>query len=215
MDGQVDLDITKSQKNTVCNLFRVVAKDGSNTDSFSSTSDSNDFILEPVARSFHKRPWQQVKGPYTSQVQISNCNTQQCTVTIPVRESGDYKYVLMTSEHTLKNVNEERARFLTQTTFGPKMSDITTDWNHGDGLTGFANYIQAQIVLPATLHREYWRKHMDYAIRNEHIRENTQVPMHPCTQYSRWRDFAFSGFDFGKLFKVEAINVAGVEMEIE
>ena len=91
------------------------------------------------------------------------------------------------------------------------MTDIT-DWDHGDGLTGFANYLEAQIELPATLHREYWRKHMDYAIRNEHIRESTQVPMHPCNQYSRWRDYSFTAFDFGKEFKVEAITIGGEEM---
>ena len=90
------------------------------------------------------------------------------------------------------------------------MSDITTDWNYGDGVKGFANYLAAQIALPATLHREYWRKHMDYALVNEHVRDSSIIPNHPCDQYSRWRDFAFTAGDYGKEFKVEAIQVAGV-----
>ena len=202
------MEIAKSKKNTVCNLFRVVAKEGKNIDNFSGNSSNDNFILEPVARSFHKKPWQQIKGPYATRTKVRSCNKLQCTVKIPIARTGNYKYVLVTSGHALKNVNEERARFLSQTTFGPTMTDIT-DWDHGDGLTGFANYLEKQIAMPATLHREYWRKHMDHALFNEHVRDSTTIPNHPCNQYSRWRDYSFTAGDYGKEFKVEAIQVDG------
>jgi len=208
---EVDLEISKSEKNTVCNLFRVVAKGGgSSANSFSSSSNSDDFIVEPVARSYYKKPWEQVKGPYTARVQISNCNQLQCRVRIPIKETGDYKYVLMTAGHTLTNL-EKRARILSQTTFGPKMSEIM-NWNYGGGLAGQARYLQSQMDLPPTLHREYWRKRVDYALVGENLRDATQIPMHPCNQYSRWRDYAFTGSDYGNDFKVEAVQVEGVEM---
>ena len=204
--------ILKAQKNTVCNLFRVVAKSGSSVASFSSTSDSSQFILEPVARSFHENPWQQVRGPYTTRVQIDYCNKLQCALTIPIRRTGgSYKYVLMTTGHLLKNVREERARYLSQTTFGPKKSEID-GWDYETGVNGYANHIQAQMELPPTLHREYWRKRMDYGLVMEHPRSTTQVPNHPCNQYSRWRDFAFTTADMRKEFNVTSIQVAGVDM---
>ena len=192
-------------------MFRVVSKGRSTASSFSSDSNSNDFIVEPVARSFNKKAWQKVKGPYSTRVQISNCNQLQCTVRIPIKETGDYKYVIMTAGHTLTNVYEKRARILSQTTFGPKMSEIM-NWNYGGGLTGSAKYLQSQIDLPPTFHREYWRKRLDYALIGENLKDATQIPMHPCNQFSRWRDFAFTGSDYGNDFKVEAIQVEGVNM---
>jgi len=117
----------------------------------------------------------------------------------------------MTTGHSLKNVREERARFLFQTTFGPTISEID-GWSHGTGVKGYADYIQAQMELPPTLHREYWRKRIDFAIMREHPRLTSQVPNHPCNQYSRWRDFVFTGTDYGTFFSVTSIEVAGSDM---
>jgi len=187
----------------------VVARSGSDVASFSSTSDSSEFIIEPVARSFHRRHWQQVRGPYTKRVKITSRSKVQCSLKIPIRRNGDsYKYVLMTTGHSLKNIREKRSRFLSQTTFGPKLSEID-GWSHGTGVKGYADYIEAQMTLPPTFHRAYWRERIDYSLVMEHSRHSTQVPNHPCNKYSRWRDYTFTGSDYGKDFKVEAIEVAG------
>jgi hypothetical protein len=202
----------------VCILYRVKAKDGVSISGFSQDSDSTNFILEPMLRSFDKKRWEVVAGPYIKQVEIRSHDRTAKTskVRFRVNRDGEYKYVLMTFRNKFSDVNEERSRFLMQTTFGPKMSEIT-GWNYGDGVNGFGNWIWNQmnvLATPITSQREYYRKNLDWAMGYEFAGRGSVIPQDPCKKYSRWRDYSFIGADYGKEFIVSEIEVDGVPMHL-
>ena len=205
--------IKRSQLNTSCSLYRVVPRDGVSVTDFSKTADSKDFILEPVLRSFDKKPWQALAGPYSNKSKIFNCDKNNCLVNFRVNREGTYKYVLMTFENAFQDASEDRARFLAQTTFGPKMSEIT-GWSHAEGINGFADWMRKQMDVtqtPITSQREYYRKYLDWSMVHEAATLGTVTPLNPCSQYSRWRDYAITGAgDYGKEFVVSEIVVDGV-----
>jgi hypothetical protein len=205
--------IKRSQLNTSCSLYRVVPRDGVSVTDFSKTADSKDFILEPVLRSFDKKPWQALAGPYSNKSKIFKCDKNNCIVNFRVNRKGTYKYVLMTFENAFQDANEDRARFLAQTTFGPKMSEIT-GWSHAEGINGFADWMRKQMDVtqtPITSQREYYRKYLDWSMVHEAATLGTVTPLNPCSQYSRWRDYAITGAgDYGKEFVVSEIVVDGV-----
>lgn len=207
------MTVKRSEVGTTCILYRVVPREGVDLSTFTQDSDGKDFILEPVLRSFDKKPWQPVAGPYSNRSRIFRCRKENCIVNFRVNRGGTSKYVLMTSSSSFQSVNEERARFLQQATFGPKMSEIT-GWTFGNGEAGFAAWMKNQMDVtqtPMTSQREYYREHLDWSMIHEEVGLGSVTPMDPCSQYSRWRDYAFTGGgDFGKEFTVEEIVVDGV-----
>ena len=61
------------------------------------------------------------------------------------------------------------------------------------------NWLDAQMALPAGLHRAYYR-------RNVNTPTNMQIrstgPSHPCQETSLWQRAAFSQMDRGKIVEV-------------
>jgi hypothetical protein len=206
------ITVQKSKKGTTCLLFRVLRKDGGSVATFDQNSDAGDYILEPVLRSYDKKAWQAVAGPYSGKVRIFKTDKTKSIVRFKVNRSGQYKYVLIAFANSYKNDNEERARFLLQSTFGPKMSEIS-GWPHGKGINGFAYWVRNQTdvaTTPMTSHREFFRKNLDWSMNHEFANSGSITPQHPCDKYSRWRDYAITGGgDFGKYMVVSEINDGG------
>lgn len=194
-----------SKKDQVCILYRVVAKDASvDIDSFSEKSESSNFILEPVARSYHKKNWQAVAGPYSTSVKVKECVQKVCTFRFPVVKPDESKYVFMTFEHKLESEEAERARLLSRTTFGPTLEDIR-NWPYGEGLKSFADYIQAQIDLPMTSWRAFFRERLDFSLEKGHQGMGLEG-MHPCDQYSRWTDRALNVYDNRPVINITKVD---------
>jgi len=176
--------------------------------SFSKTSDSKDFTLEPISRSYSKKNWEHVQGPYGTTVTIkkgTNSGTDKYTLRIPLVNDGtEGRYMLMTSEHSLKNFAETLSRFLTQATFGPTMS-VINGWSHGTNVKGLILWVKDQMdqtKTPATLHRAFYRKRANWKLTHESHSAGTVVPMHPCDQYSHWRDYAITTAEYGFYFTI-------------
>jgi hypothetical protein len=70
--------------------------------------------------------------------------------------------------------------------------------------SGYQDWIDDQIALPASTHRAYYRKRV-----NPHYFENTNVGASraPCQKGSRWQAFAFSLEDLGKYVHVRDSEV--------
>ena len=212
--------INRSQRGTVCGLYRVLAaKPGVSVSSFSSSSDSSQYTLEPVARSFERKKWQTVAGPYTRKVSVKKCGAvnSACRIIFRVlREDNpaDFAYVLLTTSHDLKDKREMRARFLQQATFGPTKADLDnweTNFGTSTDITSYENYLVDQFRnQPMTLNREYFRSHLDWSMKDEAVENGSIAPRDPCAQYSRWREHAITADDYSKRFEVTQILVDGV-----
>jgi len=213
--------VRKAVKGTVCNLYRVSAKTGVDLASFSKTSDSKDFTLEPISRSYSKKNWEHVQGPYGTAVTIkkrTTNGTDKYILRIPLVNDGtEGKYMLMTSEHSLKNFAETLSRFLTQATFGPTMS-VINGWSHSTNTKGLILWLKDQMdqtKTPATLHRAFYRKRADWGLFDESHTYGNVVPMHPCDQYSRWRDYAITGTEYGKPFTISKLASGKFLMSVD
>jgi len=214
--------VRKAAKGTVCNLYRVTAKTGVDLASFSKTSDSKDFTLHPISRSYSKKNWEHVQGPYGTTVNIKkrtlNDGTDKYILRIPLVNDGtEGVYMLMTSEHSLKNFAETLSRFLTQATFGPTMSAIK-GWSHGNNAKGLILWVKDQMdqtKTPATLHRAFFRKRLDWGLSDESHSYGTVIPMNPCDEYSRWRNYAITGNEYGKAFTISLLASGKFLMSVE
>ena len=80
------------------------------------------------------------------------------------------------------------------------------NWSYSEDDIGIAQYIKDQVQLPYSSHREEFRRNADFSLVNNKVGAATVTPVHPCSKYSRWRDFAFTGDDYGKDVKAESFN---------
>lgn len=181
--------------------------------SVSKTSRSADFTLTPIARSYYGKKWNNVAGPFQKQIRVRKCQGNKCTIrgvnTIEPYTSASSpngSFVLISTRGKL-SFREELSRFFSQSTFGPTLSMIN-DWSntYTENEAGMTQYIRDQIDLPPTTLREEFRKNADFSLVGAWVGTAAVTPKHPCAQYSRWRDFALSGDDYGKNMKVESFG---------
>ena len=121
------------------------------------------------------------------------CGDLACTVDLP--PSGIGSYVIMTKSTSTLSNEEKIARFLEMTTYGAKMSEIealvpAVGDDFGD--TQRAAAVRAQIDLPKSSHREYFRRNSNpkWDATTANARSD-----HPCSPNSRWRDYAYTRLD--------------------
>ena len=145
----------------------------------------------PRARSYDGHVWERTHGGAT--LDLACDAGLLCTVTIPA--SSVYHITLDVAPAV--DALQKASRFLVQTTFGPTRAtlqsvDATTD-------AGITKWIDDQMALPPTLHREYFR-------RRANPRQFTARPTGglraACAAGSRWHRFAFSRADEGKVLQV-------------
>ncbi len=196
--------LRRSAGSTLCTLVRVKHADPTNTSEVIITNNSpgKDFIIEPVARSYNKRPWERVQGPYLGLFKVRRCAKKKCITRL--NRAG--KYFLMTSQHVLPTFDAKLARFFMQTTFGPTR-DMLMNWNYPSNNKGMAQWVKDQTLLPATKHREYYRRHAAHLSHNNTIGDLTIAVQHPCDPYSRWRRIALASYDLFQYFEV--VNFGG------
>ena len=194
--------IKRSKDNTVCVLVHLSPKDPTAAMNVTSTSRTTDYNLVPIARSYLNRKWEPVAGPYAHLVKVKKCNKRRCTVKVPPRPAHypNDGFHLMTFDNT-KTFDEKLSRFFSQVTFGPT-SDMISGWSYTKDDAGMAQYVKDQTLLPSTSLRETYRKGADFSLKDKTVGTAAVPPRHPCAQYSRWRDYIFTGDDYGKAFKV-------------
>lgn len=80
------------------------------------------------------------------------------------------------------------ARFLEMTSFGPKSEEISGLDVGGFGENERAAAVRAQMDLPKSSHREYFRRHANpkWDATTQNARSD-----HPCDPNSHWRDYAY------------------------
>jgi len=207
-----------SLASTVCVLVHLRPKDPSSTSSsLSPTSHSSDYILSPVSRSYEGKPWERVAGPFQSSLDLDiacNLSSNYCdhTITSPdITGTGTGSYYLISYSHT-NTFDEELVRFFSQSTYGAtrtSIADFKANSNYEQSTKGMALWVKDQMELPVTSLRETYRKGADFSLTGQAIGSATVTPKHPCAQYSRWRDYAFTADDYGKEFTVQNFGTDG------
>ena len=178
-------EIAKSGGNRLCTLVHL-ASDGTS--------------FAPVARSYSGQDWEPSAGRFDTVISF-DCEDETCQVTLPGLEDGSV-YVLMTYEKpSYYQTQDVAARFLEQTTFGPKMEEIQ-QFSKASTLE-FAQWIQdQQDNVPIMSHREVFRRHLN-------ARYEVPSPLgpvtRPCDAGTRYRLLAFSEKDFDKLVTLETV----------
>ena len=141
---------------------------------------------------------------------IFSCNRQdQCSIFVREEDGytlhtyGEYDSTAVLQgarKLASKRARNKAARFLIQATFGPTNGEIEELTSGNDTIR---DWIQKQIILPPSLHREYFRKRAN---------PRTIISSHPgrarraCEAGSRWIQFAFSGSDVGKDVRVASVG---------
>ncbi|KAL7542550.1 hypothetical protein ACHAXR_011864 [Thalassiosira sp. AJA248-18] len=140
--------------------------------------------LIPLARSYNGQNWEPAPGPLASPADDVNATN----ILLPDPQDPSDEYVILSKNGTMGNRTQlEIAKFLELATFGPKKSEIDAlegSW----GAAKRAQYVRAQMDLPATSHREYWRK------RTNSKWDATAMPArsdHPCSPNSKWRKYSY------------------------
>ena len=207
-----------SEPGRLCTLVRVTHSSTESVGKLSNDLSGAKVALAPVGRSYDGRAWERVAGPYPRlEYQCLHASNEgdSCQVTLPLLEESDrQEYVLLTYDHELSDRNTV-ARFLSQTTFGTRKEDLDS-WNYpspndqyADGhlQMTFAKWIYEQMHnVPSTSHREFFRKRLNSRFD---MARSIGMPNHPCEQFSRWRNFAFTERDYGR--SVEIRHVASTD----
>eukprot|EP00931_Biecheleriopsis_adriatica_P088135 TRINITY_DN62510_c0_g1_i2.p1 TRINITY_DN62510_c0_g1~~TRINITY_DN62510_c0_g1_i2.p1 ORF type:complete len:1491 (+),score=257.69 TRINITY_DN62510_c0_g1_i2:181-4473(+) len=115
------------------------------------------------------------------------------------RYTGEVQTVTSTRSPTLNLPSEsEAAQFLIQATFGPTLKSIDEI-----GRMTHEQWIARQMSLPASLHREYYRKRVAPRPKGqEEMRAGTRIPR--CKPGSRWVNHALLKSDENSPIKVMA-----------
>ncbi len=153
----------------------------------------------PVARSYAGYDWERVAGPYAQSLH-TNCSSV-CDLNIPPLPNlgADGKFYLMSFTHSLSD-RASVSRFLQQTTFGPTL-DMINSWEYETNtLDAMASWVDTQIHISPTYHREYFRARVVGPRRQYSFATESYGVRHPCSKDSSWTRAAFREEDF---------NVAG------
>lgn len=210
--ADLTLTLSKSTSSTLCVLLRVTrAKAGVSLTSITRDAPTSDYFLTPVSRSYENKDWERVAGPWSSTLEISSCNSAECTLDIPHISSlaTPSRFVLMSFSHSLTD-QEQVSRFLWQASFGPTLS-LIQGWNYSGNLRdSMAFWIQTQMdasQTTPTYHRSYFRQRASHSLYNERPSEDRRfVPVRPCDKHSTWREFSFTTDDFESVLKAEKIG---------
>jgi len=147
-----------------------------------------------LARSYgNTGSWERSPGLFaqTDSGVVVTCVSGQttCDVTLPALNDDGLEYVLESYEHET-TAEGRAARFLEQATFGPTLDEINDLTASGNG---FEAWVEAQLALPASSHREFYRRRTNP--KYEMPYRVGAVGPRPCELYSRWRKYAITSRD--------------------
>jgi hypothetical protein len=151
----------------------------------------------PVARSYQGKHWEAYSGPHARQ--RFRCNELHCQTTLP-ETTDTVRYELMAYAPKVYTHEETAARFLEQTTFGPRLEEIQS-FGKNVSIEALAHWIQQQEALPITSHRAEFRKRVNHRYP---ANGNTLVGRvtHPCQAGTRYRKAALSDKDQGSMLEI-------------
>jgi hypothetical protein len=156
---------------------------------------SVDDTIVQLSRSYHGNDWEAYGSKAFGSIQWK-CDATVCSTKLPSR--AGILLTLTTFSYDTFTVQDERARFLEQTTFGPTFAEIATT-------TNYASWMQDQFAVPPTSHREYYRSHANYRFENPN---RMGLVTQPCARGTRYRRYAFTEKDRSR--QVEFNNQNGV-----
>ena len=158
---------------------------------------------KPVARSYDGHAWERTQGGATMDLRCEQ--GASCVATIA--EGTPYK--IESHDGPSRSAAEQASRFLVQATFGPTRASM----EEVDATTteGVQSWISAQMELPPSLHRVYYRERAN-------PRAFTKTPTgglrSVCEAGSRWHSFAFTRSDEGKQMAVSSATHGGFALRV-
>lgn len=158
----------------------------------------------PAGRSYESNPWEGVlPSPLVFDCcVVANGDGGACEVELP---AGTFDILVITGGAT--SVEKDVARFLLQATFGPTSTEIATLAGSSPTATrtSMEHWIDSQMALSMTSHREYYRKRTNPRLVAPLSSGGVRTP---CLANSRWHRFALTAADVGLDLDV-ASNAAG------
>eukprot|EP01043_Picozoa_sp_COSAG02_P000106 COSAG02_NODE_2_length_75708_cov_87.013953_9_plen_2901_part_00 len=182
LQANLQYDLPFSAPNMLATLWRVEA-------------DAREY---EVGRSYDANEWEGVPPTPLS----FDCSAgDKCQVVLPADGSGGDVYRIDVIERDDSRTDDMiLAQFLMSATFGQTRASI--DQIRSMGSTNderITNWLDAQMSLPAGLHRAYWRRNVNTPVSTPNRQSG---PSHPCQENSLWHRFAFSERDQGRIVDV-------------
>jgi len=168
-----------ARSSSLCVLTKALPEfDGSLTD------------IAPVALSYDGGDWENAAGDFATILlygkEFGNY-AEGSHITLPDLNDNE-KYYLTSYSHDVSETNKW-ARLLETATFGTTAQNLD-DWTeHALTTTTAKEWIQEQMSLPVTSHREFFRQRTNARVTHS-VRMGRSN--HPCDALSGWRNFAFS-----------------------
>lgn len=162
---------------------------------------SSDAARQPAARSYDGHDWESAV-PLLLTV---TCESGDCAVQIPSHSDGGYYELERFSADGAPSAEETAARLLMQAAFGPdrtSVASLAADLST-DAAAAVEGWVHAQMALPATLLRSYFRSKANPRL---HSPLATGGVRRACDASSRWHRYAFSKEDVGKALSVSEEN---------
>ena len=152
----------------------------------------------PAARSYDGEPWEPLY-PQVGQSRVAvSCDASTCNLTLPPETPGGFGYRVESynsSTEGQQNLSQSQlrrkkaAKFLIQSTFGPKsdeLSAMAAKLDNGTDSRVFGDWVSEQIAMPMTSHRGYFR---------ERLNSRAHAGRLACEPMSRWHRYSFTTLD--------------------
>jgi len=190
-------------------------------------TDESEPIRIPAGRSYDGRNWEAVAPSYlpyfcTHVSVLLDGIKSHCGVDLPLVYDGELvmHYTIrsiVVDAASMPTTEEEAARFLIQTTFGPTRSEIA---DFVDNNISPAQWIRTQMDerrTPPSLHRAHYRRRANQRLRPGAGMGSTDTfgIRSPCDAGSRWNRFAFTDLDVGKEIEAEILSDKSVLLKID
>ena len=153
----------------------------------------------PAARSYDGEDWEPQYPPLGVPRTVVNCTQAACTLTLPEAESG-YAYRLEVFNSSVEGLGSmplpqlhlrKAAKFLIQSTFGPKSNELhalAARLADGTDEQVFGDWVVEQIAMRPSSHRGHYRAHLN-------SRSTPGYARLACEPMSRWHRYAFTTLD--------------------
>jgi len=140
---------------------------------------------QSCARSYNGYNWE-----YLNTMISIDCMNNNCLIHLPV----NHIFKIERFEFQEQKIDESISRFLIQSTFGPTMSEINILKTQNVSNI-FENWIDNQINILPSYHREYYRRRSNPRVSGQTIQGSLRKN---CDIGSRWHKFMLTNDDIGK-----------------
>jgi len=169
----------------------------------------------PLARSYAAHEWEIMPAAGGSSLaEIGLCDTAACTLRVNLSKlpqlEGSRVYAFRVRVHrpdvatvddgSMAYAQRIASRFLGHSTFGPTRATIATLATEyrgkplGSGMAALSEWTHAQMALPPSLHRAYWRRRANPRLAT---RVGTGTARSPCTLGARYHRHALTRQELG------------------